>query len=141
MYDGAMSWWSAVWRPWRPRAPAAARACTSISTECLRGDGSCFAYSLEGESEWIRAEVWCVKDGTRSGWAAPLPVEATEEGVRFEKRQVGAPGAETVLRVADEELGEQHPARGGDISGEVEVRVVGVEAQNLPRREVEVRRR
>ena len=65
----------------------------------------------------------------------PLPVEAAEEGVRFEKRQVGAAGAETVLRVADEELREQHPARGGNVSGEVEVGVVGVEAEDLPRRD------
>ena len=71
----------------------------------------------------------------------PLPVETAEEGVRFEKRKVGAAGAETVLRVADEELREQHPAGGGNVSGEVEVGVVGVEAEDLPRREVEVRRR
>ena len=64
-----------------------------------------------------------------------LPVKTAEEGVRFEKRQVGAAGAETVLRVADEELRQQHPARGGHIGRKVEVGVVGVEAQNLPRRD------
>ena len=72
-------------------------------------------------------------DDVRSGWAAPLPVEAAEEGVRLEKRQVGAAGAEAVLGVADEELREQHPARGGNVGGEVEVGVVGVEAEDLQR--------
>ena len=72
-------------------------------------------------------------DDVRSGRVAPLPVETAEEGVRLEKRQVRAAGAQPVLGVADEELGEQHPARGGNVGGEVEVGVVGVEAEDLPR--------